>query len=207
MADVTQAPFTLLAHATLTNADTLAGLSFVGTEVDVRTFLSANVYVYHAPIEAIATDPGINYILQGRWDTGANENEHWADLWTFTSGTTLPVIANIGGTEAAGEKTIAVDDDVTASYTENDIIYAVDGTQADSEWCRVGHISTTIISIVDGLKNAKADTDFFFNQAEIFVGHVDLSGLSYVRMIVQGIDVSGSNVDYKAEMIAFTDFT
>ena len=207
MADVTQELTTLLDHAAITNADTRAGFSVVGTEKDVRTYLSADVIVYHAVVEALANDPGIQYILQGRMSTGANVNEDWADLWKFTSGTTAGVISNIGGTEGAAETTIAVDDDVTASYSEGDIIYAVDNSVvAASEWCRVAHISATIITIVDGLTNGKDAADFFFNQAEIYTGRVPLSGLSYVRMIVQGSDPTGANTHHKAEMTAFTDF-
>lgn len=67
MADVTQAASTLLAHVAITNADTAAGFSVVGTEVDVRTFLSATVMVYHAIVEATeSNDPGLQYILQGQ---------------------------------------------------------------------------------------------------------------------------------------------
>lgn len=208
MADVTQAASTLLAHALITNEDTAAGLSVVGTEVDVRTFISATVIVYHAPIQITESNsPGLQYILQGRWSTGANVNEDWADLWTFTTRTTAAQIANVGGTEAAGQTTIAVDDDKTATYSEGDIIYCVDNsTLADSEWCRIAHISTTIITLVDGLTTGKDSADFFFNEAEIFTGDVDLTGLSYVRMIVQGSDPAGVDTHHKAEMIAFTDF-
>jgi len=207
MADVTQAASTLLAHVAITNADTAAGFSVVGTEVDVRTFLSATVMVYHAIVEATeSNDPGLQYILQGRWETGATVDESWADLWIFTSGSTVAVIANVTGDEAADEVTIAVDDDVTASYSEGDIIYCIDNSVVNAgEWCRVAHISTSIITIVDGLTNAKDASDFFFNQAEIFTGSVDLSGISYVRMIVQGSDPAGVNTHHKAEMIAFTD--
>jgi len=211
MADVTQAASTLLPHAILINADSAAGFSVVGSEVDVRTYLSALVNVFYGPIEAVANDPGVRFILQGRQDTGASINENWAELWTFSAPTGVPVIANITGAEAIGQTAIGVDDDVTATYNAGDVVYIKDASggvgvfNAGGEWARVAHVAAANIDLVDGLTNAKDATDFIHNEAEIFAGSVDLSGLSYVRMIVQGGDASGGNIEYKATMIAFTD--
>lgn len=208
MADVTQAASTLLSHQLLTNAATAAGLSVVGSEVDVRTFLSATVYVYHAYIEAAANDPGIEYHLQGRWSTGTTVDEDWITLWTFQAGIAAAVAAEISGTEAAGETTIAVDADPTAAFTPGIEVYIEDtGTVANGEWSRVV-LSTTaadIVNIVDGLTNAKDSADTIWTQASTFSGSVDLSGISYVRMIVVNRDGSGADVHFKAEMISFTD--
>lgn len=209
MANVTQAASTLLAHQLLTNDATAAGLSVVGSEVDVKTFISATVQVYHAVIEAAANDPGVDYVLQGRWEPTASKNEDWVDLWTFTSGTTAAVASEISGTEAAGETTLAVDADPTATFTPGILCYIEDtGVVADGEWARVA-ISATgpdIVTIVDGLTNGKDSADTIWSQAETFAGSVDLSGLSYVRMIVVGKDTAGADIHFKAEMIAFTDF-
>lgn len=210
MADVTQEATILLAHALLTNADSRAGLNFVGTEKDVRTFLSAQIYVYHAPIETAVNDPGIDYILQGRWSTGVNVNEDWIDLWKWTTGTVAAVAAEIAGAEAAGQTTIDVDADPTANFTPGSKIYIEDkGTVADGEWNAVAHSEAAgpdSVTILDGLTNAKDNVDTMWTQAESFSGSVDLSGISYVRMIVQGSDTTGVNFHYKAHMIAFTDF-
>jgi len=209
MADVTQQATTLLAHAAITNADTRAGLNFVGTEKDVQSFYEAMIFVYHAPVEPAASDPGIEYILQGRWSTDTNVNEDWVDLWKWTSGTTAAVVAEISGNEAAGQTTIDVDADPTATFTPGTKIYIQDrGTVADGEWNAVAHSEATSpdsITILDGLTNAKDSLDAINSQAETFAGSVSLTGIAYVRMIVQGSDTTGVNIHYKAEMIAFTD--
>ena len=210
MADVTQAAITLIAHTSMTNAATRAGLNAVGADQDIRTYISGMVYVYHAIVEAAANDPGIDYILQGRWSTGATSDEDWIDLWTFTTGTTAAVAAVIQTTEAAAETTIGVESDPTAAFTPGTLVYIDDATAtADGEWNRVAISeagSPPVVTIVDGLTNAKAASDNIWTQAELFVGSVDLSGMSYVRMVVQGSDTTGANTHFKAHMVAFTDF-
>ena len=111
MADYTQAAATLLAHQAHTHAVT--DVSQVGTEVDVRTFLSGQVFVYHANIETTANATGVQYKIQGRWSTGANVNEDWIDLMTFQTGEVSAVAAEIAGSEAAGQTSITVDADPT----------------------------------------------------------------------------------------------
>lgn len=209
MADVTQSPATLLSHQLLTNAATAAGLSVVGTEVDVRTWIAARAYLYHALIEAATNSPGVEYKLQGRWSTGASVDEDWVDLLVFTSNTNAGVASEISGSEAAGQTTIAVDADPTATFTPGIEIYIEDtGTLANSEWGRVAISATAadIITLVDGLTNAKDAADTIWSGAQTFQGVVDLSGISWVRMIVQGFDTTGADIHFKAEMVAFTDF-
>ena len=208
MADVTQAPITLLSHQALTNAATAAGLSVVGTEADIRSFFSGTVLIYHALVEALANDPGVDYVLQGRWSTGVAVDEDWVDLWTWSTGTTAAVAAEISGTEAVGETTLAVDADPTAAFAPGTKVYIQDtGTLANSEWgcVAISAAIPDIVTVVDGLTNAKDSADTIWSQAETFPGDVDLTGLSYVRMVVRGRDTAGANIHFKAEMIVFTD--
>lgn len=208
MADATQVPNTLLSHALLTNAATAAGLSVVGTEVSVAGYLSAQINVFYAAIEAIANDPGVDFILQGRQDTGATINENWVDLWTITAPTAAAVASEISGVEAIGETTIAVDADPTSAFLPGTDVYIEDtGTVTDGEWAKVAISATgaNIVTLVDGLTRAKDAADTIWTQAMKASGQVSLDGISYVRMIIQNTDTSGVNIHYKATMISMSE--
>lgn len=211
MAAPVQGITTLLAHQLLTNDPTsAAAMSIVGTEVDVRTWLSAKVYVYHAVIEAAANDPGISYILQSRWSTASGLNEDWIPVWTFTSGSASGVASEITGTEAIGEQSIAVDADPTASFTPGTECYVEDtGVVADGEWGRVAlsETSADIVNLVDGLTTAKDSADTIWTQAGTFQGTVSLAEVSWLRMIVQTTSTSaGADIHFKANMVQFQSF-
>ena len=207
MADPTQQAVTLLSHQAHTHATT--DVNVVGTEQDVRTWISGTFYVYHANIETTANATGVEYALQARWSTGANVNEDWIDVISFGTGTTAAVAAEITGAEAAAETTIAVDADPTAAFTSTSVIYIEDkGTVADGEWGEVDHSTAgpDIVIITDGLTNAKDAADTMWTQAERFISNVDLSGFSYVRALVRHSAATGSNIHFKSELVAVTDF-
>lgn len=207
MADNTQAASTLAAHQAHTHSTT--DVSQTNAEVDVRTWLRGQIYVYHANIETTANATGVDYLIQGRWTTGASVNEDWIDLIPFRTGTTAAVAAEISGAEAGGETTIAVDADPTAAFTRGADIYIADnGTVADGEWGKVSHSAAgpDIVTIVDGLTNAKDAADTMWTQAETFSALLDLSGLSWVRLLMMHTAATGSDIHFKAEMVSVTDF-
>ena len=155
---------------------------------------------------------GVEIVVRhdGRQSVGAAANEDWTDLYTFETGTSPAVAAEISGTEAAGETTIAVDADPTAAFTRGIPVYIQDtGTLTDGEWGRCSHSATAadIVTLMDGLTNAKDATDTIWTQAEsmTFSG-IDLTGLSYVRMIVIHSAATGSNIEFKATLLSMTDF-
>lgn len=207
MADVTQAAHTLAAHQAHTHSVT--DVSQTNTEIDVRTFIAGQIYVYHANIETTANATGVEYILQGRWPTGADVNEDWVDLITFQTGVTAAVAAEIAGNEAAGQTSIDVDADPTAAFLRGIDVYVEDkGYVTDGEWGKCSHSVTGTphtVNLVDGLANAKDSDDTIWTQAEVFSAMVDLSGLSYVRLLMLHTAATGSNIHFKAEMVAFTD--
>jgi len=207
MADVTQAASTLAAHQAHTHSVT--GVHVAGAEVDVRTMIAAMIYVYHANIETTANATGVQYILQGRWSTGGTVNEDWVDLVTFHTGVTAAVATEIAGNEAAGQTSIDVDADPTAAFLRGVDVYVEDkGTLADGEWGKCSHSVTGTphtVNLVDGLTNAKDASDTIWTQAETFSALVDLSGLSYVRLLMLHTAATGSNIHFKAQMVAYTD--
>lgn len=205
MADFTQSVDTLAAHQAHTHATT--DVSQTNAEVDVRTRLSAQVYVYHANIETTANATGVQYKVQGRWSTAADLDEDWVDLITFHTGITAAVAAEISGAEAAAETTIAVDADPTAAFTRGIEIYLEDkSVVGDGEWGRCSSSATAadIVTIVDGLTNAKDAADTIWTQAETFTGFLRLDGLSWVRLLMLHTAATGSNIHFKAEMVSVT---
>lgn len=208
MADITQVANTLSTHVPHTHST--VDVSQADTEVDVRTYVSGTIYVYHANVETTANATGVQYIIQGRWTTGAAVNEDWIDLVTFQTGTTAAVASEITGNEAGGETSIAVDADPTASFLRGIPVYIEDkGVVADGEWGRCNYSATgaDIVHLVDGLTNAKDSADTIWTQAETFCsGPIDLSGISYVRHLMLHTAATGSDIHYKVEMVSFTDF-
>lgn len=205
MADITQAASTIFSHQAHTHV--ITDVSHAGSEVDVRSFLSGMVYIYHANIEVTANATGVKYIIQGRWPTGASVNEDWIDLLTFQTGTTAAVAAEIAGSEAVGQTQITVDSDPTGDFTRGIQCYIEDkSVVADGEWARVDHsVAATDVFIVDGLTVAKDATDTMWTQAETFAAYLNLEGLSYIRGLMLHAAATGSNIHFKAELVAATD--
>ncbi len=209
MADNTQLGTTLLAHQAHTHS--LTDVSIVGSEVDVRTNISAGLWVYHANVEVIANAEGVRYILQGRWSTASGLDEDWVDILTvLETGVTAAVAAEISGSEAVGETTIAVDADPTAAFTRGVPCYLRDNSVvADGEWGRVSHSAAAadIVTLVDGLTIAKDAADNMWTQAESrYVSDIPLGNVSWIRMIVLHSALTGSNIQFKAELVEVTDF-
>jgi len=206
MADITQAAVELLAHQLHTHATT--DTAVIGAEQDVRSWLSGTVYVYHSAIETTPIiTPGVRYILQARYDTGGTVNENWIDMITFQTAFSTAAVSEIDGDEAIGQTIITVAADPTAGFSSGDLIYIRDiNTLADSEWNRVDYTAAApTFVIVDGLTVAKDTYDDIWSKAETFSGFLDLSGVSYIRMLVLHSGATGPDIHFKAEMVAATD--
>lgn len=206
MANNTQAAQTLLSHQAHTHS--ITDVTAIGSDLDVKTSLSAGIYIYHANIETTANATGVEYILQGRWSTGATSDEDWVDILTFQTGVVAAVATEIAGNEAAGQTSITVDADPTAAFTRGIKCYVEDkSVVADGEWAIVDHsVAVTDVFIVDGLTNAKDASDTMWTQAEMYYTTVGLGGFNFVRMLMQHTAVTGSNIHFKAEMVEVTSF-
>lgn len=206
MANNTQTAVTLFSPQNHTHS--LTDVSEVGTEQDVRSWFSGTIYVYHANIETTANATGVQYILQARWPTGAGVDEDWVDLIVFQTSTSAAASVSISGAESANATTIEVDADPTGAFTAGTPVHIEDGSVvADSEWGRVSHSTTgpDVVELVDGLTNAKDGADVILTGAETFVADVNLGGVSYVRLIMLHVAATGSDISFKAQMVAVTD--
>ncbi len=208
MAANVQAIVELIAPTAFTHtAATLSGLT-IGGDKDIKTSLYAGIYIYHAAVETV-TPLGTDYKIQLRWSTGATQDEDWATVYTFTTGLTAAVAAEIAGTEAAGTTQIVVDADPTAAFTRGIKCYAQDTTTvADSEWAEVDFsVAVTDVNLVDGLTVGKDAADTLWTQAETNYTTIDLGGASFIRCIVQHTGATGPNLEFKVEMVEVTAFT
>lgn len=192
MADFTGSDLTLAAHQALTHPGLV-----VGTPVNVDAFLAAKWYLWHANIETTANATGVSYFLQAsRLTSGDND---WATISEIITGVTAAVLANIAGSEAAGQKTIAVGAGEEASFAAKELIYLRDTTTENlSEWGRVDSLPTNIIDIWDGLTNAKDSADDILSQAEEFLLHVDLAGIFRIRLVTFHRAATGADIAFKS---------
>lgn len=208
MADNTQAVVELIAPTAFTHVGATASGTTIGADIDIRTFLSAGFHIFHANVETTANATGVEYKIQVRYSTAATSDEDWITLYTFQTGTTAAVAAEIAGTEAAGQTSIDVDADPTAAFTRGIVCYVQDTTTvADSEWAQVDFsVAVTTVNLVDGLTNAKDSADTIWTKAETNYSTHDLGGYSWVRAVVVHTAATGSNIEFKVEMVQVTDF-
>lgn len=206
MADYTEAESTLLAHQEHTHLVT--DVIEKGSEVDVRTNLSATWYVHHANIQTTPNAQGVRYILQGRPEgSGAGDNDiGWVDLVVFQTSTVAAALAEITGTEAIGQTSLEVDADPSSDFDSGADVYVHDaGTVADGEWHKCDHSTSGAVIIMDGLIKAKDLDDEIWTNAEHFSALVDLDGIAYVRAIMVHLAATGSDIVFKSTLRRATD--
>jgi hypothetical protein len=209
MADYTEAEQTLLTQQRHTHSVT--DVAVKGTEYDVKTFLSATFYVFHANIETTANATGVKYILQGRPEgSGAGDNDNWVDLATFQTGTTAAVSAAIvAAGEAAAQTQLSVKADPTASFTPGTSIYVHDVSDATKGGWHTVDFSATggthEVTVIDGIENALVEDDLLLTEAEPFSTLVDLDGIAYVRGLVLHTAATGSDIEFKMILRVATD--
>ena len=208
MADITQAPVVLLAHTGHTFSTT--NTAILGDPQDVRSWLSGTCFVYHAAVSTTPiVTPSVRYILQARWDTGGAVNENWIDMITFQTAFSTATTVGINATEPALEKTMSVDADPTGGgMSKGDLVYLQDvNTLADGEWgrCDYSEAAGPTVVLIDGITNQKDEYDVIWGYPETFSGFIDLSGISYVRMIMIHSGDTGPLIEFAAHMIGATD--
>lgn len=205
MATITKVLTTMLTHAVVTNADTAAGLSVIGAEIDVKTAFSCKFRCYYALIEAAANNPGVEFHFQTKGSATAGVDDTWVTAWKFITGVTAGLSTVVNATEPIGEDEILVVTDRTASYAEKDEIYIVHTTLANSEWHRIRHLSATVITITAPLDHEQTNAaSIVWNQAETRQGSMGLDGVNYIRMLMLNKDITGANIHIKADVLVAT---
>lgn len=194
MADPTKtANRTLISHQAISLDNVV-----VGSELDVSTFFSADVVIYHANIGITANASGTKYLIQA--SVVASGNEDWVTIASHTTDTNAANKANIAGNESIGDKVIGVGTGEQSGFATGDLIYIQDtGALANSEWNAVDDNSTADqIDILDGLTVAKDSADDIFDEAEVVAIHLDLDGIQRIRCVVNHrISATGSTIHTK----------
>ena len=184
----------VLAHQAATHPTTI-----VGSAQDCRTKRSVTIFLYHGYVEAAAdTNPG-KFKIQIRPDAGdGSVNEHWITVAEFEAKGTTPDTEGMTATEPAGETVLAVAD--TTGFVAEDLLYIQDaGTLANSEWAECQEVvSNTSINILSGLTNEKDSSDVIWNDASVFVCHLDLNAVESFRIVWMHEGATGANGHVKA---------
>lgn len=190
MADYTQADHTFIAHAHYVNA---TNWTVVGTADDVRSYLSAVIYIDHAPIEdATANDPGIIYEIQVNHDDAAGD-EYWRTILTVAASPTASTMETLDGAAASGQKVVPTL--ATGDAAIGDVVYILDNDgAAGSEWAQVASIiAATSLTMVDNLTNAfvTTDDDVMILGVERWVLGIELDGIAHLRVVCFNGDDTG----------------
>ena len=199
MADPTQsATQTIIAHSALTHPAMLEG-----TPVACATWISGVITVKVASVEATANATGAAVIVQGSFETTGDDA--WFDLLEFTGSTTVPETEAMTATEPEAETVIACAS--TTNLVVGDRIYLQDASVvADGEWHRIVSVATNASITIDyGLAVQKDSSDVIWTEADIWVCHVDCTGLKRLNVLVVHEAATGANLHVLAEGVFFTD--
>lgn len=203
MADFTQSTTqTLIAHDQVAHPATLEG-----TEIACATWISVDIVLRYAPVEAVATaGSGLVFILQKSLETSGDVD--WQDVmtWAFTHG--IPATEVLTATEPIGEKVIAVA--ATAGFVANDIILVEDASDATkNEWHRVQEIVTnTSVNLLDGLavEMNHVTPDVLWGEAVVVGAHVEVEAWKRFRLLGFHEEVTGPDIAFWATAVGATDF-
>jgi len=214
MADNTQSSVALAPLSMIAHPD-----SQKHSDINVASWLSGRVTIFMANIETTANVDGVTFRVQGR---GNFKNDHWADVVVITTSTTASGAAiGINASEPIGETSIAMDSDPTTVIlvtTECYVRNTNDGspssataelgpTESEGEFHIVSDSVASIVTLTDGLENAKDALDEIVPDAEVFAFDIpDLGGFNQLRLLVEHRGATGSNIHYIALLEAATDF-
>jgi hypothetical protein len=196
----------LLAHQAVTNPATVVGsaISVPSITVDPDTGQQhrvdeVRVEVYHAFNESAAANTnGQAILIQTSMSTSGNLDWLTAVQHDPVEGLT-PADEVVTTSSAAGLDLAEVA--ATAGFASEGLIYVRDTVLADSEWALVEEIVTnTLITFIDGLTNAHADTTTsLFASAEKFSSVVSLKGIERIRLVYMNEGATAANTHVKAE--------
>lgn len=195
----------LLAHQAVTHPATVVGsaISVPSITVDPDTLQQHRVdevlvEVYHAFNEGAANTNGQAILIQTSMSESGNADWVTAVQHDPVEGLT-PADEVVTVSSAAGLDLVEVA--ATAGFVSEDTVYIRDTVLADSEWALVEEIVTdTLITFVDGVTNAHADTTTsLFGSAEKFSSVVSLKGIERIRLVYMNEGATAANTHVKAE--------
>lgn len=158
-----------------------------------------------ASIEAAANTNAGSFLVMGSDKTTGDEN--WAILAEISTpvGTSAKADLDSGG-EAPGQTVIGVS--ATASLVSGTWCYLQDTTtDTDSEWCRILTIVTDdTITILDGIANAKDDSDDSWSDAQVVALMVDVHAFQRFKVVYVHQGATGVNSAIWVTYSKATDF-
>ena len=196
----------LISHQLSTNHLTDASGYIVGTAVDTRTMIHADVYLFHAFVEAASNANAQTWLIQACSET--DDESKWVDVQTVTitfTGTPATEAITDGPFPAT---TKPIDVAATAEFVAGDQVYIQDAnTLGDSEWARVDHVVTNVtVDLVDGLTNAKDSSDFFWDNPQTDKIPIDLQGVNRLRVAYVN-RAAGANTHVMATMTTLDQYS
>ncbi len=204
MSDFTQAQVTVLAQQALVNAADSAML--VGTDINVRTYLSGVVYIYRGNIEAVANlVAGLAFIELQKSPDGVN----WASVpgARFIPTATLPTIIDLDAQCAADQAVLTSATVAIATMTAGKWIYVHDAaTVANGEFHMIKDSAVNVsVTLADNLAVVKAATDYAYDIADVWPVGIDFAGCGYIRVVACNGGASGPDWVLKAILMSATD--
>jgi hypothetical protein len=207
MADLTQTTVAVLAQQALSWAANAPML--IGGDIDVRTYLSGVVTICKGKTQATADlTAGLAFIeLQASGDAAVDD---WYTVRRFVpTGGTANTLA-IDATIAAAEVILTTGAVVEATWPAGNRVFITDATNeaTNSEWGQIADCDTDAdesVTLVDGLKFAKASGDDIYDLADVWSVGMDFSGVCRIRVVAANRGASGGHWVLRADLTAATD--
>lgn len=178
MADITKTVGTSVLALQTVAASTVV----ISSAVSTANKLAATLFIHFGREAETAAGAGVNIRIEA--SSKSSGEGHWYPVAMFTTAFAACVSEAVSGTEGIGETVIGAAS--TTGFTAGDIIFFLNGTIANSEWHRVKSIVTnTSVTLEDALVFAQTGSTFY-DSAEMFVAHIDLSAISRIRVVADG---------------------
>jgi hypothetical protein len=176
----------------------------VGSAVDVSTKFAIRIFVKMGRTVATALTNEVGFRFEASPATSGNDE--WVPVfqWTSATGKTAANSTTLNGATSANASTYIVTS--ATGITTGDYLYLREtGTPANSEWSRVGTISSATVTPTDNLTRAHTNSIAITDLGEFFTFDFDVSTMERVRLVVDSASgnqgttaASGQTVDVLA---------
>lgn len=168
-----------------------ASTRVVGSEIDVSGKWYGLAYIHFARTQTSAAAAGVTYRFEACPVTtgtlGSNTASQWYVIGSYTTGI-VAISDDVPSASSGAALTVAS----VTGFAAQDVCFvsvnAAAPTLANSEWFRVLSAASTTITAEENFKNTTIySSGVVYDQAEIVTVPLDLSGVSRLRLVIDGL--------------------
>lgn len=156
----------------------------IGANVDVHTYYDADIRLRMGRGTGTGFTTAPIFRIEGSAVVATPNPDQWSILRQFTPALGASIGAQaVSGTEAAGQTVITLA--AGTNFNGGDYVFFHNATLGNSEWSHVVSIASADITVEEAIFNAQTGATAR-NQAEIWPCKLDLTGIYWLRLVVDG---------------------